>query len=76
MIVNASPMGMSSNDPLPVATDRMTASMFVGDVVAGHGITPLLQAAQELGCRTADGFQMVQAGTGIMADFLLAPQTS
>ena len=46
--------------------------MFVGDVVAGHGVTPFLQAAQAAGCKSADGLQMVEAGMEIMPDFLLA----
>jgi shikimate dehydrogenase len=71
MVVNATPMGMSPHDPLPVSAHLLTSSMFVGDVVAGHGITPFLQAAQAAGCNTADGVQMVEAGMEIMPDFLL-----
>jgi shikimate dehydrogenase len=71
MVVNASPMGMSSEDPLPVPAHLLTSSMFVGGVVAGHGVTPLLQAARSAGCKTADGFQMVEAGMEIIPDFLL-----
>jgi len=71
MVVNASPMGMSSKDPLPVPAHLLTSSMFVGDVVAGHGVTPFLQAARAIGCKTADGFQMVEAGMEIIPDFLL-----
>ena len=71
ILVNASPMGMSPDDPLPVSAKLITSSMFVGDVVAGHGTTPLLQAAHAAGCRTADGFQMVESGVQLMADFLL-----
>jgi shikimate dehydrogenase len=71
VVVNATPMGMSPEDPLPVLTHLLTASMFVGDVVAGHGVTPLLQAARAAGCRTADGVAMVDAGMEIIPDFLL-----
>ena len=71
VVVNATPLGMSHEDALPVAAHLLHASMFVGDVVAGHGVTPLLQAAQAAGCRTANGVQMVEAGIGLMADFLL-----
>jgi len=71
IVVNATPMGMSPEDPLPVPAHLLTSSMFVGDVVAGHGVTPLLQAAQAAGCKTADGVQMVEAGMEIMPDFLL-----
>jgi shikimate dehydrogenase len=71
MVVNATPMGMSPNDPLSVPAHLLTSSMFVGDVVAGHEITPFLQAAQAAGCVTADGAQMVEAGMDLMPDFLL-----
>jgi shikimate dehydrogenase len=71
IVVNATPMGMSSNDPLPVPPHLLTSSMFVGDVVTGHGVTPLLQAAQVVGCRTADGTLVVEAGLDLMPEFLL-----
>jgi shikimate dehydrogenase len=71
MVVNATPMGMSPEDPLPVPGHLLTAAMFVGDVVAGHGVTPLLQAARAAGCKTADGAAMVDAGMEIIPDFLL-----
>jgi len=71
MVCNATPMGMAVGDPLPVAARLLTSSMFVGDVIAGHGVTPLVQAAQALGCKTADGVQMVEAVQEMMLDFLL-----
>jgi hypothetical protein len=46
-------------------------TMFVGDVIAGHGVTPFLQAAQMAGCNTANGGHMVEATQDVMADFLL-----
>jgi shikimate dehydrogenase len=45
--------------------------MFVGDVIAGHGVTPFLAAAQAAGCRTANGGHMVEAAQDVMADFTL-----
>jgi shikimate dehydrogenase len=71
MVCNATPMGMAAGDPLPVAANALTASMFVGDVVAGQGVTPLLQAARAAGCKTADGVQMVEAVQEVMLDFML-----
>ncbi len=46
LVFNATPMGLTDDDPLPVAGDLLDSSMFVGDVIAGHGVTPLLRAAQ------------------------------
>lgn len=74
MVCNASPLGMADGDPLPVAAGLLTSSMFVGDVIAGHGVTPFLQAAQAAGCKTADGGQMVEAVQDLMADFMLGTQ--
>ncbi|GJH27025.1 shikimate dehydrogenase [Caballeronia novacaledonica] len=71
MVCNATPMGMADGDPLPVAGNLLTASMFVGDVIAGHGATPFLQAAQAAGCKTANGVQMVEAVQEMMLDFML-----
>ena len=70
LVVNTTPMGMRPDDPLPVSRDSLTRSMFIGDVVAGHGRTPLLQAAQAAGCGTADGSRMVDSGIGLMLDSL------
>ena len=70
MVCNATPMGLAAGDPLPVAVNLLTPSMFVGDVIAGHGETPLLQAARAAGCKTANGVQMVEAVREIMLDFM------
>jgi shikimate dehydrogenase len=71
LVCNASPMGMEDDDPLPVDAALLSSSMFVGDVIAGHGVTPFLQAAQAAGCTTANGDHMVEAAQDIMADFML-----
>jgi shikimate dehydrogenase len=64
-------MGMEDDDPLPVDTALLTASMFVGDVIAGHGVTPLIKAAESAGCKTVNGGHMVEAAQDVMADFML-----
>jgi shikimate dehydrogenase len=71
MVCNATPMGFTDSDPLPVAADRLEPSMFVGDVIARHGVTPLLKAAEAAGCKTANGTQMVEAVQEMMLDFML-----
>lgn len=72
LIFNASPMGMAEGDPVPVDVALLTSAMFVGDVIAGHGVTPLIAAAMAAGCGTANGTDMVDAVQDIMAEFLLA----
>jgi shikimate dehydrogenase len=71
LVCNASPMGMEDDDPLPVDAALLSSSMFVGDVIAGHGVTPFLQAAQAAGCKTANGDHMVEAALDVMVEFML-----
>jgi shikimate dehydrogenase len=71
VVSNATPMGMAEGDPLPLDPAKLERMMFVGDVVAGHGETPLIKAARAAGCRTADGDAMVVAVLDVMCDFVL-----
>lgn len=71
LVFNATPLGMEESDPLPLDASLLTSSMFVGDVIAGHGITPFIAAAREAGCGTATGGHMVEAAQDLMADFML-----
>jgi len=71
MVCNATPMGMAEGDPLPVAAGLLAPSMFVGDVIAGHGETAFLATARAAGCKTANGDQMVEAAQEMMLDFFL-----
>ncbi len=71
LVFNATPLGMEDGDPLPVEANLLDRSMFVGDVIAGHGVTPFIAAAREAGCNTADGGDMVEAVQDLMADFML-----
>lgn len=76
IVVNATPLGMHPNDPLPVEAHLLTSSMFVADVIAGHGVTPFMQTAHRAGCPTSDGVGMVEAGIKLMSDFLLGQQSA
>lgn len=70
LVLNATPMGMNEDDPLPVDPALLKDGMFVGDVVAGHGVTRLIAAARAAGCGTATGADMVIAGLKPIADFM------
>ncbi|HET9649488.1 MAG TPA: shikimate dehydrogenase [Microlunatus sp.] len=76
LVCNATPLGMEPNDPLPIPAGLLTSTMFVGDVISGHGPTPLLEAARAAGCRTANGGHMVEAAQQVMADFLIQTPAS
>jgi shikimate dehydrogenase len=71
LVFNATPMGMKEGDPFPVDAASLNSSMFVGDVIAGHGATPFIRAAKGAGCNTAGGDDMVDAVQDLMAEFLL-----
>jgi shikimate dehydrogenase len=71
LVFNATPLGMEDGDPYPVNPELLNSSMFVGDVIAGHAVTPFIQAAQDAGCNTADGSDMVAAIQTRMVEFFL-----
>jgi len=51
IVVNATPLGMTPGDPMPVDVARIAVSTFVGEVVMASETTPFLRAATERGCR-------------------------
>ncbi len=69
MVCNATPLGMSEGDPLPLDVSLLSPANFVGDVIAGHGETALLRAARLAGCKTANGDDMVRAVLEMTVDF-------
>ncbi|CAN0624925.1 shikimate dehydrogenase [Burkholderia multivorans] len=71
VLVNASPMGMRPDDPLPVDVSRLPSSVFVGDVVTKPPLTPFIEAARARGCRTVTGTQMFARVCDRMVAFLL-----
>lgn len=58
LVVNATPLGLQG-DPLPVDVTRLAALTFVGEVVMKTEMTPLLQAARDIGCRFQIGTDML-----------------
>src|SRR3954449_6355896 len=59
LIVNATPLGMNDEDPLPIDVDRVAPGAFVGDVVLKVDVTPFLQAARDKGCTIQVGSDML-----------------
>ena len=72
IVVNATPMGMREGDPLPFDGDKLTAEMFVGDVVTTPALTAWIAHAQKVGCQTSTGMDMFESVRDLMVDFLLA----
>jgi shikimate dehydrogenase len=59
LVVNATPLGMKPGDPLPFDVSRIAKDTFVGEVVMKQEVTPLLEAARRIGCRTQVGTDML-----------------
>ncbi len=57
ILINATPLGFHTNDPLPVKTDFISSDMVVCDLI--YKKTPLLIKASELGAKTIDGSGML-----------------
>ncbi len=70
LIVNASPLGMRAEDPLPLDLDGLTAGAIVGDVVISREPTPILKAARDRGCHVQPGAAMTDHQVAAMAEFL------
>ena len=65
LVVNATPLGMKDDDPLPFDVSRIAPGTFVGEVVMKQTFTPLLTAAQAKGCP-------VQVGTDMLYEMIPA----
>ena len=65
LVVNATPLGMRADDPLPFDVERIGADAFVGEVVMKEEFTPLLLAARAKGCA-------VQVGTDMLFEMIPA----
>ena len=59
LVVNATPLGMSESDPLPLDVSRLSPHTFVGEVVMRAETTAFLAAAQARGCLTQVGTDML-----------------
>ncbi|MET0995536.1 MAG: shikimate dehydrogenase, partial [Mycobacterium sp.] len=59
VVVNATPLGMNEGDPLPIDMSRVAPTTFVGEVVMKAAVTPFLRAAQQRGCETQVGTDML-----------------
>ena len=75
LIVNATSLGMSANDPLPVAADVITSDQVVADIIMSPEVTPLLALARERGCQVQFGAPMLKAQIALMAQFMGATET-
>ncbi|MBS0321760.1 MAG: shikimate dehydrogenase [Proteobacteria bacterium] len=76
IVVNASPLGMKDDDPVPMDVARIASSTFVGEVVMTREYTPFLAAARERGCTTQVGVDMLFEQIPAYLEFFGLPTTT
>jgi len=76
IVVNATPLGMNEGDPLPLDMSRVDPATFVGEVVMKQANTPFLRAAQERGCETQVGTDMLFEQIPAYLEFFGFPTTT
>lgn len=59
IVVNATPLGMREEDPLPMDASRIDPAALVGEVVMKQELTPFLRKAKERGCSIQIGTEML-----------------
>ena len=60
IVINATPLGMKPDDPMPVDPNRLEAGSIVVDIINSPDPTALCHAARARGCRTQSGRPMHQ----------------
>ena len=76
LVVNASPLGMHPDDPLPFDVQRISSQTFVGEVVMKTEMTPLLLAAKAKGCAFQIGTDMLFEQIPAYLEFFGLPSTT
>ncbi|MCG6922764.1 MAG: shikimate dehydrogenase [Acidobacteria bacterium] len=76
LVVNATPLGMSDGDALPLDVSRLAATTFVGEVVMRQDMTALLRAARERGCPIQVGTDMLFEQIPAYLEFFGLPSTT
>ncbi len=76
IVINATPLGMNDNDPLPFDVSRIAPSAFVGEVVLSREITSFLAAARARGCEYQVGTDMLFEQIPAYLEFFDLPTTT
>lgn len=72
LVINATSLGLSANDPLPMNPDVLAPGSVAADVVMKPARTAFLIAAEQAGIRTHGGRHMLAGQIEEMADWFLA----
>ena len=73
LIVNATPLGMSPGDPMPLSLDGVNSNSVVADCVMKVEITKLLAEARSRGCRLQMGKEMLIEQAPLYLDLVGLP---
>lgn len=71
MLINATPIGMAPGDGVPMSLDGLTPDVLAVDVIHKPEVTPFLKAARALGCRTFNGYAMLNGQAEELVAFLI-----
>lgn len=66
IVINATPLGMNADDPIPIDPGQLKPATVVVDIITRSEPTALLLQAQSRGCRTLDG-QPMHIGQALLA---------
>jgi shikimate dehydrogenase len=69
LVVNASPMGLKTDDPLPCDVDCLEAPAALVDIVMKNQPTPVVRAARARGLAAQPGFEMLIQQAHLYLDF-------
>lgn len=76
LVVNASPLGMYDDDPLPMDVSRIAPNAFVGEVVLSRAMTPFLTAAAARGCTIQVATDMLFEQIPAYLEYFALPSTT
>ena len=76
LVVNATPLGMNTGDPMPLDVSRIAPSTFVGEVVMTTEMTAFLAAAADRGCQVQIGSDMLFEQIPAYLEFFGLPSTT
>ncbi len=74
VVVNATPLGMKADDPLPVDPGRLRSGTLVCEAVMKPPVTRLLREAEKRGCRIQPGRHMLDGQFPLFLDFFGLPR--
>ena len=70
LVINASPLGLHANDPLPCDVTRLAPHATLVDIVMKNYPTPVIRAVRQRGLRAEPGFEMLIQQAHLYMDFL------